>query len=104
MKQSTITLMTIAILYMMGYSAKERSSKEPFYGKWKCEDELLIFRFNGICKIHNTYGYLKRYDIREEVDGCYYDVLIHQKKQELTFSFRMEDQVIYINAKRYVRM
>ena len=99
-----ITVLSVAILYIIGYSAKERKQKEAFYGKWQCGHNRLRFSYNGVCRIQGTFLYLIRYQKKE--DQGTYEYQLHmqdRKKHEYTLDIRLKDHNLQLQDDLYER-
>lgn len=104
MKEGAITVLTVAILYVLGYSAKQRAHGAAFYGRWKCGKQRLTFRYHGVCDVHGTYGVLSTYESEETKHGIRYTLYIQYRKEPgEVLNVYVEDQKLYYASHAYVK-
>lgn len=99
-----ITVLSVAILYMIGYAAKERKQKEAFYGKWECGSKQLNFKYYGCCRLQDMFLYLVKYHKVETQGSVAYQLhLRDREKQTYTFDILIKDEQLYLLDDVYER-
>lgn len=92
-----ITVLSLAILYVIGYAAQERKQKEMFYGKWECNEKHLYFKYYGCCRLQDTFLYLINYKKKESQDTCEYQLYLRdRKKQEYMLNVKIQDGQLFL--------